>query len=295
MVMIKQTEENIVVVTGLSGAGRSTCLKILEDHGYDAVDNLPLTLINPLLKLMLNKSRRQAPNKIAIGIDPRTRNFDPDKLLRYIEKLRSKYPSVSLVFLDCDDKILVRRFTETRRKHPLALDRPVIDGIREERLLLKSVGENADLLLDSSGLTLPQFHTAIKQKIGIKNKDKLTLTIVSFGFRNGLPNDSDMIFDVRFLANPYYQTNLRSLDGKTPEIATFIEKDPIFEIFYGNLVSFLSPLLPRYAEEGKGYLNIGIGCTGGQHRSVFVAEKLHNWLNISDHNVTLRHRDIEDN
>jgi UPF0042 nucleotide-binding protein len=284
--------QTVILVTGLSGAGRSTCLKTLEDYGFEAVDNIPLSFIPALLEHSRSTQPLQKHNKIAIGIDARTRDFNEKKLLKSAFEAKSSGLAVSIVFLDCDDDILIKRFTETRRKHPLSGDLPVIDAIQIERQLLSQVREKSDLLIDSSYLSLPQLHSILSGGLGLENTGKLTLSILSFGFRNGLPREADKIFDVRFLSNPHYDEHLRMLDGRNDKIADFIEKDPNFFMFLGGLKTFLTPLLPCYANEGKSYLTIGIGCTGGRHRSVFVAERLNDWLKQENYQVSLRHRDL---
>ena len=289
---IESDHQTVILVTGLSGAGRSTCLKTLEDYGFEAIDNIPLSFIPALLEHSRSTEPPQKHNKIAIGLDARTRDFDGKKLLKSAFEAKSSGLFVSIVFLDCDEDILIKRFTETRRKHPLSGDLPVIDGIRIERQLLSQVREKSDLLIDSSNLSLPQLHSILIGGLGLENTGKLTLSILSFGFRNGLPREADKIFDVRFLSNPHYDDYLRPLDGRNDKIAVFIEKDPSFLMFFSGLKTFLTPLLPCYENEGKSYLTIGIGCTGGRHRSVFVAEKLNDWLKQKNYQVSLRHRDL---
>jgi UPF0042 nucleotide-binding protein len=230
---------------------------------------------------------------VAIGIDTRTRDFDVTALLESLDRLRTNGVTASLIFLDCDDDILIRRFTETRRKHPLAKDRPVADGIRMERALLAPVRDRADMVIDSSNLSLPDFRRILTKGLDAEGSRTLTITITSFGFRNGLPREADMVFDVRFLANPHYNDTLRPLDGRDQRVGDFIREDEGFQGFLDRLTAFLDPLLPRYAQEGKSYLTIAIGCTGGRHRSVFVAVQLAEWLRASGHGVTLRHRDLE--
>ena len=290
--MNTKSKAEIMIVTGLSGAGRSTCLKLLEDYNFEAIDNLPLTLISDLLSPLISNSKNRTLKKIAIGVDPRTRGFSAQSLLNTLEKLQLKKAKFSIIFLDCNDENLIRRFTETRRKHPLANDRPVSDGIRAERRLLEEIRQAAHITMDSSNLTLPEFQILIKKTLNLEKNKKLTVTVISFGFRNGLPPEADMIFDVRFLSNPHYDPKLQPLDGRQSEIANFIESDPAFKPFFDNLTRLLNPLFPRYSAEGKSYLTIAFGCTGGKHRSVFVAEKFVHWLQKSDYSLSTRHRDL---
>ncbi|MEC9044627.1 MAG: RNase adapter RapZ [Pseudomonadota bacterium] len=290
--MNTKSKAEIMIVTGLSGAGRSTCLKLLEDYNFEAIDNLPLTLISDLLSPLISNSKNRTLKKIAIGVDPRTRGFSAQSLLNTLEKLQLKKAKFSIIFLDCNDENLIRRFTETRRKHPLANDRPVSDGIKAERRLLEEIRQAAHITMDSSNLTLPEFQILIKKTLNLEKNKKLTVTVISFGFRNGLPPEADMIFDVRFLSNPHYDPKLQPLDGRQSEIANFIEADPAFKPFFDNLTRLLNPLFPRYSAEGKSYLTIAFGCTGGKHRSVFVAEKFVHWLQKSDYSLSTRHRDL---
>ena len=290
--LIDPFQQNVVLVTGLSGAGRSTCLKILEDYGFEAIDNIPLSFIPALLSHSSSNSVSEKKLKIAIGIDVRTRDFDEKTLLDSANQVTSTSLSVSIVFLDCDNDTLIKRFTETRRKHPLSDGLPVIDGIKIERQLLSGICKKADLMIDTSHLTLSQLNLILNKRLGLEKGSKLTLSILSFGFRNGLPNEADTIIDVRFLSNPHYNDELRSLDGRDKKIANFIENDPRFSIFINGFENFLDPLIPYYADEGKSYLTIAIGCTGGKHRSVFVAEHLYAWLKQKDYKVTLKHRDL---
>ncbi|MDC1427212.1 RNase adapter RapZ [Rhodospirillaceae bacterium] len=288
----EKIEQEVVLVTGLSGAGRSTCLKILEDYGFEAVDNIPLNFIPALLVNGSSQSTVTKKNKIAIGIDARTRDFDGKTLLEYASQIKSSDYLVSIVFVDCADETLIKRFTETRRKHPLSNGLSIIDGIKMERQLLTDIRKKSDLLIDTTGLSISDLSLVLSRRLGLKNANRLTLSLLSFGFRNGLPAEADTILDVRFLSNPHYNEQLRPLDGRNKEIGAFIEDDPRFSIFFNGFKNFLDPLLPFYADEGKSYLTIAIGCTGGKHRSVFVAERLNNWLKRRDFIVTLRHRDL---
>ena len=290
--MNTKSKAEIMIVTGLSGAGRSTCLKLLEDYNFEAIDNLPLTLISDLLSPLISNSKNRTLKKIAIGVDPRTRGFSSQSLLQTLEKLPLKKSKFSIVFLDCNDENLIRRFTETRRKHPLANDRPVSDGIKAERRLLEEIRQAAHITMDSSNLTLPEFQILVKKTLNLEKNKKLNVTVISFGFRNGLPPEADMIFDVRFLSNPHYDPKLQPLDGRESAIANFIEADPAFQPFFDNLTRLLNPLFPRYSAEGKSYLTIAFGCTGGKHRSVFVAEKFVHWLQKTDYSLSTRHRDL---
>ena len=278
---------SVVLVTGLSGAGRTSTLKVLEDLGYEAVDNLPLSLMPALL------APREAAGRIAVGVDPRTRGFTTDALADAITELDARRDvDLRIVFLDCDDDVLIRRFTETRRRHPLATDRPIADGIAIERRMLAPVRDLASAVLDTTSSNLAEFRENLISSLSLDAGRAMTVTVVSFAFRNGLPREADLVFDVRFLANPHYVPDLRPRDGRDPDVGAFVAGDPGFAPFLQSLKDLIGPLLPRYEREGKSYLTVAVGCTGGKHRSVHVAERLAEWLKSGGTPVTLRHRDL---
>ncbi|HEV2678149.1 MAG TPA: RNase adapter RapZ [Aliidongia sp.] len=278
-----QKAARVVLVTGLSGAGRSTALKMLEDMGYEAVDNLPLSLLPRLVGVT---SRREQP--IAVGIDIRTRDFAVPGLLTEIDRLTD----ATLLFLDCDDEALARRYTETRRRHPLAGDRPVMDGIRLERGRVSPLRARADVVVDTSVLKPQELKRLLTGHFGLDNRTSLGIFVTSFSFRQGLPREADLVFDVRFLDNPYYDPVLRHLTGLDAPVQAHIAKDPVFADFFDNLIRLIAPLLPRYDREGKAYLTVAVGCTGGRHRSVYVAERIGAWLADHGQTVAVAHRDI---
>jgi RNase adaptor protein for sRNA GlmZ degradation len=278
----------VVLVTGLSGAGRSTALKMLEDMGYEAVDNLPLSL---LPRLVGGSARREWP--IAVGIDIRTRDFAVIGVLAEIDRLiAAEGIEAQLLFLDCDDEALARRYTETRRRHPLAGDRPVMDGIRLERDRVSPLRARADVVVDTSVLKPQELKRLLTGYFGLGDRASLGIFVTSFSFRQGLPREADLVFDVRFLDNPYYDPALRELTGLDSAVGARVAADPGFEGFFTSLTGLLRPLLPRYDREGKSYLTIAIGCTGGRHRSVYTAEQLGHWLRAEGQMVTVAHRDI---
>jgi len=284
----------VLLVTGMSGAGKTSALKALEDMGFEAVDNVPLAL----LKSLVNPSQRLFPaggfqRPLAIGADIRTREFGFEALLRELEELGSDDSvEIKVLFLDCDDEILAHRYAETRHRHPLAGDRPVRDGIKVERGMISPLRDAADVTLDTSGLALGDLKRILKGHFGEKESPGLSVFVTSFAFRQGLPREADLVFDVRFLANPHYDPVLRPLSGLDRRVCDFVSQDPGFEGFFSGLTGLLMPLIPRYAEEGKSYLTIAIGCTGGRHRSVMVAEKLAAWLTDQGQPVQLQHRDL---
>ncbi len=278
----------IMLVTGRSGAGMSTALKTLEDLGHEAVDNLPLALVGPMIDQCQQQGR-----PIALGIDSRTRDFSADALIDRIERLRTQSElDVRLLFVDCDDDMLLRRFTETRRRHPLAFDRPVADGIRLESALLAPLRDCADLVIDTSLLTIHDLRRLLAGHFALDTRPNLYIFVISFSFRRGLPREADLVFDVRFLENPHWNPDLRPLTGLDPPVQQAIESDPDFPRFIDGVTGMLGPLLPRYNREGKSYLTIAVGCSGGRHRSVYIAERLAEWLRTLSDRVGIRHRDL---
>lgn len=279
----------VVLLTGMSGAGLSTALKILEDLGFEAVDNLPLALLTALVDQGDLLAR-----PLAIAVDSRTRNFTAETLLARHDELASRSElSVRLAFMDCADEALQRRFTETRRRHPLAIDRPVADGIAHERNLLAPLRERADLVIDTSMLSLPELRRLMNGHFQRNGEPTLHVFVTSFSYRQGLPREADLVFDVRFLTNPHYDPELRPMSGLDRPVAERVAGDPDFPDFFRHLTDLLQPLLPRYNQEGKSYLTIAIGCTGGRHRSVFVAKQLAEWLAGQGYRAGLSHRDLE--
>lgn len=278
----------LVLVTGMSGAGRSTALSILEDLGFESIDNPPLHLLDYLLGE--GESR-----PMAVGVDIRTRGLAVRSLLETLDRW-AKDPALSLtlLYLDCDDEVLRRRYTETRRRHPLAHGRPLSDGIAAERKLIAVLRARADLVVDTSMRTAAELRQVLGRHFDTSAAERMTIFVTSFAYANGLPRDADLVFDVRFLRNPHYDLALRPLSGRDPRVAEHVAADPDFEAFFGRLTGLLAPLLPRFRQEGKSYLTIAVGCTGGRHRSVAVAERLVRWLEARGEPVTLDHRDLED-
>ncbi len=278
-----------VLVTGMSGAGLSTTLKSLEDLGYEVLDNLPLFLFDLLVREGESRDR-----PLAIGIDSRTRDFAADTLLARLTELRGQTGvAVQLICVVADDDVLLRRFTETRRRHPLALERPIMDGIYNERAVLEPLKAAADVVIDTSDLSIHDLRRTVAGHCGLDRTPDLGVFVTSFSYRKGLPRDADLVFDVRFLRNPHWDPNLRPSTGQDPRVAAYIEADPECAPFVERLAGFLAPLLPRYRMEGKSYLTIAIGCTGGKHRSVYIAERLAAWLKGQGVDVGLSHRGLE--
>lgn len=277
----------VLLVTGMSGAGRSSALKILEDLGYEAVDNLPLGLFDKLLDPGDDDSGRP----LAIGIDSRTRAFDADAIVERVGDLRAEGVEITLVFLDCSGTELTRRFSETRRRHPLALDRPAADGIAREREIVAPLRRAADIVIDTSDYAVRDLRRALAGRFARAGVDPLTLTILSFGFARGLPRDADLVFDMRFLANPHWDARLRPLTGDDAAVQAYVAADPAFAAAFERIADLLLLLLPRYGAEGKSYLTVAFGCTGGRHRSVFVAQAMAERLAAAGWAGSVVHRD----
>lgn len=279
----------VVLLSGMSGAGLSTALKAFEDLGYEAVDNLRLGLIPALVE-----DSARAARPLAVVVDTRNPSFSVDDLLRVDETLAGQPDlDVKLLFLDCSDEALQQRFTETRRRHPLATDRPVTDGIKREREMLWRLRDGADHVIDTSLLSLHELRRQIVGHYRSDNAAGLTLFITSFSYRHGVPREADLVFDARFLANPHWDSKLRPLNGRDESVAVYIRRDPDYAGFTDNILRLMLPLLPRYQQEGKSYLTLAIGCTGGRHRSVFVAEELSTLLAAHGYVVGVGHRDLD--
>jgi len=278
----------VVVVSGLSGAGRTLSLKILEDLGYEVVDNLPLSLLDKLID-------DRPPNQpLAVGADLRTRDFDPAYLVSQLQRLNAR-PGTDfrLLFLDCEDAVLQRRFTETRRTHPLAQDRPLSAGIAEERALLAPLRDRADRVIDTSQLPPAELRRLLVAAFSPDTSGSMRIFVTSFSYRVGLPRDADLVIDVRFLNNPFYEPALRPYSGLDPAVGEYVASDPAFSTFFADLTRLLTPLLTLYESKGRSYLTIAFGCTGGRHRSVAVAERIAAWLTSLGRSAQVLHRDLE--
>ena len=280
----------LVLVTGMSGAGRSSALKTFEDIGFDAVDNMPLVLLSNL-----TSGEPAFARDVAVGVDIRTRDFGVGSLITEMDRVMADGGiEVRLVFFDSSDEVLQRRFTESRRPHPLASDRPVLDGIARERQMLRALRARADLIIDTTELTPGELRRMLTGHFNGVTPNGLTAFVTSFSYRNGIPREADLVFDVRFLANPHYDPALQPMTGTAPEVGAFIAADPQFDPFFGALTGLMEVLIPGYVKEGKSYLTIAIGCTGGRHRSVYVAERIGDWLKKASLSVEVNHREAGD-
>ena len=285
-------EARFVILTGLSGAGKSHAIRALEDLGYFCVDNLPVTLVSTMASLASRVGSDL--EKVAIVVDVREglQLSDFPTVFRRVRRIRGLKPL--LIYLDADDDTLVRRFSETRRPHPLAHDRPILEGIREERQMLRPIRGMADEIIDTSAFTVHELREAflsISHQSG--HASRMQVTFLSFGFKHGVPPESDLVFDVRFLPNPHFVSKFKRMSGLDNGVVEFMKSHPVTLDTIARFAALLKFLIPLYAHEGKSYLTVSIGCTGGRHRSVYVAEALRKSLGPIDHaRVHVRHRDM---
>ena len=278
----------LVLVTGPSGAGRSSALNVLEDAGYEAIDNLPLRLIGPLLD-------GPGPERpLALGIDPRNRDFSTTAIIDLLGRLTG-VPGIApeLLYLDCSTEVLLRRFSETRRRHPLAPDDRPSEGITREQEMLGPLRARADVLIDTSDLNVHQLRSEVEHWFAPQGQHKLAVSVQSFSYKRGLPRSVDMVLDCRFLTNPYWIPALRTLNGTDPAVESHVKADPRFAEFADKVLELSLLLLPAYRDEGKSHLSIAFGCTGGQHRSVVMAQS--HALRLAEHGwqVSIRHRELD--
>jgi len=278
----------VLLVTGPSGAGRSTAVNVLEDMGFEAIDNMPLSLLPRLLE------GPPIGRPIALGIDVRNRDFSTNALISVIDQMSADANvDVDVMYLDCTADILLRRYSETRRRHPLAPTEAPLSGIEREFDLLGPVRARANVLIDTSDLTPHDLRSEIEHWFGGKPENKLAVSIQSFSYKRGIPRGVDIVQDCRFLNNPHWDPQLRAHDGTDQAVADYVESDSRFGPFFEKVEDLVDFLLPAYVDEGKSHLTIAFGCTGGQHRSVSVAEKLANTLAAKGWQVSKRHRELE--
>ena len=280
----------ILLVTGMSGAGKSTALDTLEDLGWEVVDNLPLLLLNRLLATDLPAGATDA-RPLAFGIDSRTRGFDASEIVERIKAMREGGAEISTLFLDCGGAELERRYSETRRRHPLAIDRPAADGIARERELLGPLRRWADHVIDTTASTSNALKADIRARFGEGEAQAPTLSVISFGFARGVPRNADLVFDVRFLRNPHWIDDLRPQSGLDAPVADYVAGDPAYPLIE-RIEQLIADMLPRYQAEGKSYVTVAFGCTGGRHRSVHVAERVAARLRDARFSPTVAHRDL---
>ena len=279
----------VLIVTGMSGAGRTTAINALEDLGYEALNNFPLSLVEALVAPVIG-----TPAPMAIGVESRTRGFSARALTETVQTLRRSWQAgAALLFLDCSDEELLLRFNQTRRRHPLAPAEDAGTGIARERDVLAEVREHADALIDTTGMTPHELKAELEARFALRHSAGLSVTLQSFSYKRGTPHGADMVIDTRFLENPYWQESLRALDGRDEKIQLFVRADPLYAEFFEKLCDLVTMLLPAYRTEGKAYFTIALGCTGGRHRSVSVAEALARHLAERGWPVSVRHRELE--
>jgi RNase adapter protein RapZ len=287
-----KTLKRILLVTGLSGAGKTTALQTLEDLGWEAVDNFPIRLAGPLLAMPSPEGKTEPDIPLALGFDTRTRGFEPNRLIEQVKTLQKRDDlEISMLFLDCAGTEIERRYSETRRRHPLAQDRPAIDGIAQERALMEPLRRWADSVIDTTRLSSSDLQAKIRDSFRT-DTGKMTVSIMSFGFSRGVPHNVDMIFDMRFLRNPHWDAELRPKTGLEQDVADYIEQDPTYQESVRKIADLLALLLPRYDAQGKAYVTIGFGCTGGRHRSVHVAEHISQLLRDIGYSPSIDHRNL---
>lgn len=275
-----------VLVTGPSGAGRSTAVRALEDLGCEAIDNLPLTLVPRLIE------GPPLERLLVLGIDVRNRDFGTKAFLETAEYLRAREADVDILYLDCRPEVLQRRFSETRRRHPMAPQETPVEGIAREIELLEPVRARADTLIDTSDLSVTELRAELSRLFDSNRRGRLALSLHSFSYKRGMPHGIDTVFDCRFLRNPYWEPALRPLDGRSPRVAEYVTADPRFETFFRYVAEMVEFLLPAYMDEGKAHLAIGFGCTGGQHRSVAMVERLAERLEGTGWITSIRHHEL---
>lgn len=278
----------VVIVTGPAGAGRTTAIHALEDFGFEAIDNLPMTLFERLV------DGPPLERPLAIGVDPRTRGFSAEALIKAVEAAQvATGGHAQLLYVDCAPEVLLRRFSETRRRHPSARGETPRIGVDRELEQLLGLRERADILIDTSELSPHDLRARLAEWFSNDEENALTVSVQSFAFKRGAPRGLDMIMDLRFLRNPHWEPSLRALDGRDAAVGHYVKEDLLFQPFLEKLTEITTLLLPAYKAEGKSYFSIGLGCTGGQHRSVFVTEVFANTLAESGWQVSIRHRELE--
>jgi len=285
-------DKRLIIVSGLSGAGKSVALHVLEDLGYYCIDNLPAALLKSLVDEVSSGAEQQR-NRLAVGIDARNRLRDLESLPSLIEEFRQQHIQTDVLFVLADDEILLKRYGETRRRHPLAEHGAALRAaIREEREILSEVINSADLVIDTSRSSIYDLANVIRDRVDRREPTSLSVLIQSFGFKNGIPADADFVFDLRCLPNPYWNLNLRQLTGLDEQVVEFLGAQDSVAAMHADIVTFLQRWIPEYRKANRGYLTVAIGCTGGQHRSVYMAEKLAASLGETDAMVQTRHNEL---
>lgn len=284
----KEAKQRLVLVTGPSGAGRGTAIRALEDSGYEAIDNMPLSLLPRLLQ------GPAYPRPLALGLDVRNREFSTQALLETIEDLTRRADfDFEVLYLDCTDNVLLRRYSETRRRHPLAGAEDPLRGIAREKQALEPVRDRANVLIDSSDFSPHDMRAEITRLFSMEEGVRLAVSVHSFSYKRGLPRSADMVFDCRFLRNPHWEPDLRALTGRDSAVAKYVSEDARYAKFLDQVNAMCASLLPAYLEEGKSHFTVAFGCTGGRHRSVAVTEIIAQTLALAGWQVSCRHRELE--
>jgi UPF0042 nucleotide-binding protein len=282
----------LIVISGLSGSGKSVALHVLEDLGFYCIDNIPAPLLRSVVDEVLRR-RDRAYENVGVGLDARNRPEDIEKIPELIKQLRADGIVCEIIFLQADDKVLLSRFSETRRKHPLTNERVSLpEAIAKERELLGPIIDSAELIIDTTGTTVYALRQQIQQRIGYREPETLSILLESFGYKHGLPPDADFVFDVRCLPNPYWEPQLRPLSGKDAPVKAFLDAEPRVQEMIADITAFLEHWIPRYRDFHRSYLTVAIGCTGGQHRSVYIAEAVATALAKRYGPIRTRHHEL---
>jgi len=285
-------DTRLIIVSGLSGSGKSVALHVLEDIGYYCIDNMPAALLKSVVDEVTSGSDQRA-RFLAVGVDARNRRKDLELLPQVIDELRQQSIRTDVLFLQANDEVLLKRYSESRRRHPLAEHGAALRAaIAAERNILAQAINSADLIIDTSELSVYELAETISERVDQRKQDSLSVLIESFGFKNGIPADADFVFDVRCLPNPYWDVNLRGLNGLDANVANFLSRQPAVAAMYEDILAFLQRWIPEYENAHRGYLTVAIGCTGGQHRSVYIAQKLGEALSVAHDSVSTRHNEL---
>ena len=283
--------QRVLLLTGVLGAGKTTALRVLEDLGWEVIDNFPLRMLERLIDAPDLDEHEPAP--LAIGFDSRTRGFNPDRTVELVTRLSLRDDiELTTLYLDCSGEELQRRYNETRRRHPLASDMPALSGIMAEREVMESLRRWADMVINTTAFSVNELQQAMREQFAPRSGPVMTVTVTSFGFSRGMPPVADFVFDMRFLQNPYWDPQLRGQTGQDEAVAAFIRDDPAFEEAFARISDLLLTVLPRFKLTGKGYVHVAFGCTGGRHRSVFMVERIGAALRDAGFSPTLLHRNL---
>ena len=282
----------LVIVSGLSGSGKSVALHTLEDLDYYCIDNLPVGLLEAFVQQLLDNPQPDQEN-VAVGVDARSQSADLQHFPDILKRLRARGVRVEILYLQADDETLLKRFSETRRKHPLSRGNVTLaDAIRRERSLLQPISANASLHIDTTHTNVHQLRDLVQERVGAKTDGSLSLLFKSFGFKHGIPEDADFVFDVRCLPNPHWDARLRPQTGLDAEVVDYLDEQPLVDEMYAEICRFLDTWIPRFESENRSYLTVALGCTGGQHRSVYLAERLGRHFKERYPSVLVRHREL---